>query len=72
MAQRSFVGVAFRIADDSTYDVIYLRPFNCRATDSTLRTHGSVGLWVGDDSNGDFANLRLNFLTRKNGSAPGG
>ena len=37
--QRSFFGVAFRALDDSTYDAVYLRPFNFRATDSTRRAH---------------------------------
>jgi hypothetical protein len=127
--QRSFVGLAFHGAGDSTYDAVYLRPFNFRAADSTRRAHavqyvalpgyewrrlreerpgtfehavdpapdpngwthlrvvvrgpqvrvyvgegaepdlvvekltprtrGRVGLWVGDNSPGDFANLRL-------------
>jgi hypothetical protein len=37
--QRSFVGVAFAGANDSTYELVYLRPFNFRATDSTRRAH---------------------------------
>jgi hypothetical protein len=127
--QRSFLGVAFHRQDDKTYEAVYLRPFNFRATDParhqhavqyislpefdwpklreqfpeefenpvdasvsptdwvTLRlvvqrekiqifvgsapapalevrklgtlTHGQVGLWVGNGSDGDFANLRV-------------
>src|SRR5689334_6174424 len=32
--QGSFVGVAFRVADAQTYDSIYFRPFNFRASDT--------------------------------------
>jgi hypothetical protein len=39
--QRSFVGIAFAGANDSTYELVYLRPFNFRATDSTRRAHAS-------------------------------
>ncbi|RYD68993.1 MAG: hypothetical protein EOP55_24715, partial [Sphingobacteriales bacterium] len=37
--QKSFVGVAFHGLNDSTYDAIYFRPFNFRATDSVRRIH---------------------------------
>jgi len=127
--QGSFVGIAFRLADAQTFDAVYFRPFNFRATDSTRhshaveyvsqpqwpweklraehpgqyekpldpapdgdewfharivvarptvsvfvngatqpslvvnelsnRTHRSVGLWVGEGSGGNFANLRV-------------
>ena len=33
-AQRSFVGVAFAIQNDSTFEVVYLRPFNFRTPDT--------------------------------------
>jgi hypothetical protein len=36
---QSFVGVAFHGVDKSTYDAVYFRPFNFRATDSTRRAH---------------------------------
>jgi hypothetical protein len=125
----SFLGVAFHRADDATYEDVYLRPFNFRATDPARHQHaiqyesmprnpwmvlrqtspeefenpvdasidpnnwvslrlvidagrirafagsasvpalevrrlsqanqGQVGLWVGNTSDGDFANLRL-------------
>jgi hypothetical protein len=126
---QSFVGVAFHGVDDTTYDAVYLRPFNFRTDDSARHAHavqyvshptypwqklraehpgeyeksvtpapdpsgwfhvrivvasprvsvfvadakepslvvsqlsnrhrGRVGLWVGNGSDGDFANLRI-------------
>jgi hypothetical protein len=126
---RSFVGVAFHGVNDSTYDVVYLRPFNFKATDPARKSHsiqyvsspdfgweklrnefpgkyensiepapdpdewvhikiivqdntvttlvgsngkpaltvtkltsqsnGKIGLWVGNGSSGDFANLKI-------------
>lgn len=127
--QQSFLGVAFHRKDDNTYESVYLRPFNFRASDPDRHRHavqymavpdfdwprlrkefpdeferpvdaalgptdwvplrvvvrgsniqvfagpvknatlearklgasgnGQVGLWVGNNSDGDFANLRL-------------
>lgn len=37
--QGSFVGLAFHGSNDTTYDVVYLRPFNFRATDAVRRSH---------------------------------
>ncbi len=37
--QSSFVGVAFRVIDAQTYDAVYFRPFNFRASDSTRHSH---------------------------------
>jgi hypothetical protein len=37
--QQSFVGVAFHRRDDSTYEAVYLRPFNFRSTDPVRRIH---------------------------------
>jgi hypothetical protein len=124
-----YVGIAFHRQNDTTYDAVYLRPFNFRAADPSRRQHavqyislptfdfqdlrhefpeefenpvdasleptgwvklrvvvdrskvqihvgpgkdvtlevrrlghfggGQVGLWVGNDSGGDFANLVL-------------
>jgi len=34
-----FVGVAFRVVDQKTYDVVYFRPFNFRATNADSRAH---------------------------------
>lgn len=126
---RSFLGVAFHRKDDTTYEAVYLRPFNFRAEDPDRHQHavqyisvpdydwprlrkefpeefenpvdksvvptdwvplrvvvkgatvqifvggvkaptlevrklgaldrGAVGLWVGNGSDGDFANLRI-------------
>jgi hypothetical protein len=127
--QQSFLGVAFHGKNDTTYESVYIRPFNFRATDPTRHDHavqymtvpefdwprlrqefpeefenpvnatlsptdwvplritvrgprvqifvglvanvtlearklgkldrGLVGLWVGNNSDGDFANLRI-------------
>jgi hypothetical protein len=129
VAQKSFVGVAFHMANDTTAEIIYLRPFNFRGADSAHHAHavqytaypefswqklreehsgmyesavpesvkpeawvhlrvsvhgndvrvyldhaaepvlsvkalgknprGGIGLWVGDQSNGDFANFTI-------------
>ena len=37
--QGSFVGVAFHVVDGQTYEAVYFRPFNFRATDSTRHAH---------------------------------
>ena len=127
--QQSFLGVAFHRKDDNTYEAVYLRPFNFRATEPARHDHavqyvtlpdydwprlrkefpeefenpvdpsvaptewvplrivvkgstvqifagavksptlevrklgtldrGGIGLWVGNNSDGDFANLRV-------------
>jgi len=127
--QKSFVGIAFHRTDDTTYEAVYLRPFNFRAQDPVRHQHavqyiaapeydwprlrkefpeefenpvdpsivptewvplrivlkgsriavfvgavttatlevrklgqhdrGLIGLWVGNNSDGDFANLRI-------------
>jgi hypothetical protein len=36
--QRSFLGIAFRGADDSAFDAIYFRPFHFLSTDSVRRS----------------------------------
>ena len=36
--QRSFLGIAFRGADDSTFDAIYFRPFHFQSTDSVRKS----------------------------------
>lgn len=36
--QHSFVGIAFHSKDNTTYDAIYLRPFQFRAGEETLRS----------------------------------
>jgi hypothetical protein len=37
--QGSFLGIAFRVVDAQTHDVVYFRPFNFRAADSARRSH---------------------------------
>jgi hypothetical protein len=37
--QRSFVGIAFHRKDDTTYEAVYLRPFNFRAEDPARHQH---------------------------------
>lgn len=39
IAQSSFYGIAFHAQNDSTYDDVYCRPFNFRATDSLRKIH---------------------------------
>jgi len=47
--QGSFIGVTFRVVDIDTYDAVYFRPFNFRASDETRRSHAvqyvSSPLW---------------------------
>lgn len=37
--QKSFVGIAFHGINDTTYESVYFRPFNFRATDSVRKIH---------------------------------
>ncbi len=37
--QGSFIGVAFRVEDEKTYDVVYFRPFNFNASDPENKKH---------------------------------
>ena len=37
--QRSFIGIAFHGLDDTTYEAVYFRPFNFRATDPVRKAH---------------------------------
>ena len=37
--QKSFVGIAFRGSNDSTYDAIYFRPFNFKSSEAERRNH---------------------------------
>jgi hypothetical protein len=39
VAQQSFLGIAFHVVDWTTYDAIYFRPFNFRATSGEQRAH---------------------------------
>lgn len=37
--QHSFVGIAFHVQNDSTFEALYLRPFQFREEDDVLRSH---------------------------------
>lgn len=39
LLQRSFLGIAFHRKDDTTYEAVYLRPFNFRAQDPVRHDH---------------------------------
>ena len=40
-AARGFIGIAFRLQDDGSYEYIYLRPTNGRADDQIRRNHST-------------------------------
>ena len=52
---RGFIGIAFRLADDGSYEYIYLRPTNGRADDQVRRNHSTQYSSFPDF---DFARLR--------------
>jgi hypothetical protein len=56
--QRSFVGIAFHGKDDTTYEAVYLRPFNFRAEDPVRRQHAVQYLALPDY---DWPRLRKEF-----------
>ena len=56
--QRSFLGVAFHGKDDNTYEAVYLRPFNFRATDPARHQHAVQYMAVPDY---DWPRLRQEF-----------
>jgi hypothetical protein len=56
--QRSFVGVAFHRRDDSTYEGVYLRPFNFRSDDPARRQHAVQYIAIPDY---DWPRLRKEF-----------
>ena len=39
LMQQSFVGIAFHGLDDTTFDVIYFRPFNFQSPDAARKSH---------------------------------
>jgi len=55
---QSFVGVAFHRKDDDTYEAVYLRPFNFRATDPLRKQHAVQYTTMPDF---DFDRLRRDF-----------
>jgi hypothetical protein len=58
MPQRSFVGIAFHRRDDSTYEAVYLRPFNFRNADPDRRQNAVQYIAVPDH---DWPRLRKEF-----------
>ncbi len=56
--QRSFVGIAFHRKDDTTYESVYLRPFNVRADDPVRHRH-AVQYMASPDY--DWPRLRKEF-----------
>ena len=56
--RQTFVGVAFHRKDDNTYEAVYLRPFNFRASDPTRRQHAVQYIMLPQF---DYDRLRLDF-----------
>lgn len=56
--QQSFVGVAFHRKDDSTYEAVYVRPFNFRASDPARHQHAVQYIAAPDY---DWPRLRKEF-----------
>jgi hypothetical protein len=54
VSQQSFLGIAFHGANSTTYDAVYFRPFNFRASDPVSRRHA-----VQYHSNPDYGWQRL-------------
>jgi len=55
---QSFVGVAFHRKDDNTYEAVYVRPFNFRASDPARRQHAVQYITMPDF---DYDRLRRDF-----------
>ena len=55
---RGFIGIAFRIQADGSYEYIYLRPTNGRADDQIRRNHSTQ---YSSHPDFDFARLRKEF-----------
>jgi hypothetical protein len=56
--QGSFVGIAFHGLNDSTYESVYFRPFNFRATDPVRKAHAVQYI---ANPNYDWPKLRADF-----------
>lgn len=56
--QQSFLGLAFHGQDDNTYESVYVRPFNFRATDPARRDHAVQYMTVPEF---DWPRLREQF-----------
>ena len=55
---KSFVGVAFNIVNDSTYEAVYFRPFNFRSNEQIRREHSVQYIYHPKNS---WRYLRTNF-----------
>jgi hypothetical protein len=55
---QTFVGVAFHRKDDNTYEAVYLRPFNFRASDPIRRQHAVQYITL---PHFDYDRLRMDF-----------
>jgi hypothetical protein len=55
---QSFVGVAFHRKDDQTFEAVYVRPFNFRATTAERRQHA---VQYSAEPDNDFSRLRAKF-----------
>jgi hypothetical protein len=58
VVQRSFIGVAFHRQDDNSYEAVYLRPFNFRATEPDRHQHAVQYMALPDY---DWPRLRKEF-----------
>lgn len=56
--QQSFLGVAFHGKNDTTYEAVYMRPFNFRATDPARHHHAVQYMMLPDN---DWPRLRQLF-----------
>jgi len=56
--QKSFLGIAFNIQNDSTYEAIYFRPFNFQAEEKLRREHSIQYIY---HPNYNWSFLRTNF-----------
>lgn len=59
--QASFLGLAFHGIDDITYEAVYFRPFNFRATDTSRKSHAVQYI---SNPNYDWPLLRQRFPGR--------
>ena len=61
LPQQSFVGFAFHRQNDSTYDVVYFRPFNFQSKDSLSKKHAVQYVFLPKN---DWSFLRSRFPGR--------
>ncbi|WP_442591869.1 hypothetical protein ACSBL2_11635 [Pedobacter sp. AW31-3R] len=66
--QGSFLGLAFHGADDRTYEAVYFRPFNFRASDTLRKSHAVQYM---SNPNYDWPVLREGFPGKYEKEMPG-